>query len=102
MLRGGVVAVALLGLAGTAYAGAGRTIEETESLRVAAFWAVFIILSVMVEKMFHYSEHSLHGAGKKGCEASPLSHSLRHATLRCRGSPSSLTHRARVAASWPR
>eukprot|EP01043_Picozoa_sp_COSAG02_P056486 COSAG02_NODE_6702_length_3413_cov_7.659022_2_plen_156_part_00 len=59
-------AVLLLGLVGTACAGAGRTIEETESLRVAAFWLVFIILSLMVEKMFHFSEHSLEAAGKKG------------------------------------
>ena len=56
-----------LGLVGTVHAGAGRTIEETESIRVAAFWLVFIILSVMVEKMFHFSEHSLEHAGKKGC-----------------------------------
>lgn len=85
MLRGAVVAVSMLGLAGTAFAGAGRTIEETESWRVAAFWLVFIILSVMVEKMFHYSEHSLHGAGKKGCaRPSPRSHRRRHATRRCR------------------
>jgi hypothetical protein len=62
----GCTAVLLLGLAGTACAGAGRTIEETESLRVAAFWLVFIILSLMVEKMFHFSEHSLEHAGKKG------------------------------------
>ena len=85
MLRGAVVAVAMFGLAGTAFAGAGRTIEETESWRVAAFWLVFIILSMMVEKMFHYSEHSLHGAGKKGCaHFSPRSHRGRHATRRCR------------------
>ena len=71
VLRGVVGAVALLELAGTAYAGAGRTIEETESLRVAAFWLVFIILSLMVEKMFHYSEHSLEHAGKKGYEPCP-------------------------------
>jgi Ca2+/Na+ antiporter len=62
----GCIAVLLLGLVGSACAGAGRTIEETESLRVAAFWLVFIILSLMVEKMFHFSEHSLQAAGKKG------------------------------------
>jgi hypothetical protein len=50
-----------------ASAGAGRTIEETESWRTAVFWGIFLILSVVIENVFHHLEHYLEHKKKKGC-----------------------------------
>ena len=67
MRRIGAVAAALFALVGTAYGGAGRTIEETESWRTAIFWLIFIFLSIMIEMLFHNTEHFLEHHKKKGC-----------------------------------
>ena len=79
MRRIGAVAAALFALVGTAYGGAGRTIEETESWRTAIFWLIFIFLSIMIEMLFHNTEHFLEHHKKKGCAHAATPHHRRYA-----------------------
>ena len=57
----------LLLLLPAGWAGAGRTIEETESWRTAIFWGIFLLLSIVIENVFHHLEHYLQSKKKKGC-----------------------------------
>jgi hypothetical protein len=46
----------------------GRNIEETASWRVALFFVVFLVLSLVLEQFFHALEHCLHHIGQVGLE----------------------------------
>ena len=47
----------------------GRAIDETESIRIAAIFLAFIVITLLFEKFSHYLEHHLQGRTRRGLRA---------------------------------
>lgn len=52
---------------------AGRDIEDTDSLRIAELFLVFIVISLLYGRFMHFLNHKLEGPAKRG-----LRHTVHH------------------------
>ena len=51
----------------------GRDIDETDSVRIAALFMTFIVITLLFEKLTHFLDHNLTGRTRRG-----LRHALHH------------------------